>query len=95
MSARFTVTWEQELHDQFARRWLAAIHSERIRLTEIADRIDRLLRHSPARRGHAITQRPGFRVWRVPDIEPPVLVVFEVRPDDRIVNVVQILLFPL
>ncbi len=94
MSARFTVTWEQELHDQLTERWLAAIRSERIRLTQITDRIDRELRYSPARRGRPITGRLGFRVWRVPAVEPPVLVVFEVRPTDRTVNVVQMLLFP-
>lgn len=87
------MTWEQELHDQITERWLAANHSERLRLTQIGDQIDRLLRYSPARRGISITGRPGFRVWRVPDVDPPALVVFEARPDDRIVNVVQILLF--
>lgn len=93
MSARFTVTWVPELRDSLAQRWLDSVAHGRKRLTQISNRIDRELKFSPARHGVAVTDRPGFRLWRIPDIEPPILVVFEVRPDDRIVEVVQILLF--
>ena len=92
MSVRYTVTWEQELRDQMAERWIAAPSHERRRLTEISDRIDSALRFAPQYRGRRLTAPDHFRLWRVPKILPPALVVFEVRPDDRVVSVVQILL---
>jgi hypothetical protein len=94
MGVRYTVTWEQELRDQMAERWIAAPSHERQRLTEISDRIDCALRFAPQYRGRRLTGPPHFRIWRVPRIVPPALVIFEVRANDRIVNVVQILLLP-
>lgn len=91
---RYTVIWLKELHDRVAYKWLSAASRERRRLTQIGDCIDRELRAGPEHRGHALRGHPGYRIWRLPDIEPPALVIFEVRPDDRIVNVAQILLFP-
>lgn len=93
MSARFTVTWVPELWDGLAKRWLASPAHGRKRLTQISNRIDRDLRFSPARRGIEGAERPGFRLWRILDVEPPALAVFEVRPNNLIVEIVQILLF--
>ncbi|REJ94980.1 MAG: hypothetical protein DWQ34_07150 [Planctomycetota bacterium] len=94
MSARFTVTWEDDLIRDVAERWLKAFKDERRRLTGIANRIDRDLRYAPQRRGFAVSENSGLRLWRVPDAEPPALAVSHVRSDDRIVNVLQILLLP-
>lgn len=92
MSVRFTVTWEQELRDQMAERWIAAPSHERKRLTEISDRVDSALRFAPDYHGRRLPGQAHFRIWRVPKIVPPALVIFEVHPNDRTVNVVQILL---
>jgi hypothetical protein len=92
MSRRFTVVWSPELRADYAARWTAASPAERRRLTDAANRIDRDLRFAADYRGRGSTERPDRHVWRVPEIEPPVLVVFDVSTDDRMVYVLQILL---
>ncbi len=94
MSRRFTVVWSPELRADYAVRWLSASPEERRRLTDAANRIDRDLRVAADLRGRSSSERPDRHVWRVPDIEPPVLVVFDVSADDRMVYVLQILLIP-
>lgn len=94
MSRRHTVVWSLELQNDHAARWLAAPPPERRRLTAAADRIKRDLPFAPARRGILVKGRPELRVWRIPEIDPPILAVFEVSSDDRLVRVLQILLLP-
>ena len=94
MSARFTVTWDEGLLHDVAERWVNSPAAHRRRLTEVADCIDRLLRYAPERRGFVVNDSPSFRLWRVPEIEPPALAVFHVRSEDRIVTVLQIILLP-
>ncbi len=90
MSRRFTVTWARELEDEYAARWIAAAPAEREPLTEAANRIDRALRVAADLRGAALPSRPDYRIWEIPDMSPPVIVVYEVRMADRIANVLQI-----
>lgn len=90
MSRRFTVTWTRELEDEYAACWIAAGPAERQRLTELANCIDRELRFSADLQGARLPSRPDYRVWQLPGTLPPVVVVFEVRPADRIANVLQI-----
>lgn len=90
MSRQFTVIWARELEHDFAARWLAADSAERQRLTEIANRIDRGLRLAAEMYGAPVRSRPNYRVWEVPEILPPVVAIYEVRPDDRIANLLEI-----
>lgn len=91
MSRRYTVVWAPELHNDYAAYWMAATPAGRKRLTAAANCIDRELRYAPQLHGREVRGRPHLRLWRVPDIDPPVLAVFTVFPDDRLVRVVQIL----
>jgi hypothetical protein len=90
MNRRFTVIWARELEHDYTARWLAADRTERKRLTEIANRIDRGLRLAADMYGAPVRSRPSYRVWQIPDILPPGVASYEVRPDDRITNLMEI-----
>jgi len=94
MSHRYTVVWSPELEANYAARWNSASPYDRIRLTEAANRIDHDLRFAPGRRGRGSPEQPDRHVWRVHGIEPPVVVVFDVSAEDRIVRVLEILMNP-
>jgi hypothetical protein len=94
MSQRFTVVWSPELEANYAARRNSASSLDRQRLTEAANRIDHDLRFAPNRRGRGSPERPDRHVWRVHGIEPPVVVVFDVSAEDRIIRVLEIFLNP-
>lgn len=90
MNRRFTVIWARELERDYTTRWIAAGPTERQRLTEVANRIDGGLRLAADLYGAPVRSRPSYRVWQLPDIVPPVVAIYEVRPDDRIANLMEI-----
>lgn len=93
MGGHYTVVWTPELRRDVANRWLAADRAVRVRLTAASDRLDAELRFSPGQHGIALMHLPGFRLWSIPDLEPPVLVLYEVREGDQLVIVHQLLGF--
>jgi hypothetical protein len=93
MGGHYTVVWTPELRRDVATRWLQADRTVRVRLTAASDRLDRELRFAPGQRGITLMHRPGFRLWSIPDLDPPVLALYEVREGDRLVIVHQLLGF--
>lgn len=78
----FTVVGSREVEKQLAEIWLAA--SDRESVTSAANAIERLLRHDPT--GHAVHLSEGLWSLSV----HPLLVIFEVREADRIVEVASV-----
>ncbi len=79
---KFTVTWTSTVEEEFTRSWLAA--RDRISMDEAIVAIERTLATNPLEAGES-----RFGIFRVMTVEP-LTVVFSVRPDDRLVKVVQI-----
>jgi hypothetical protein len=77
----FTVVWLPAALRQLAALWNAS--ADRNALTRAADRFDRLLRFDPGTKG---VDYYGDRLL----VEPPLQVVFRVRPDDMLVEVLQV-----
>ena len=77
--SRFTVVWAPDAEDQLAEIWTNA--ADRVAVTAAANSIDRELGEDPVRIGTADSEGL-FRVVR-----PPLLVLFEVREPDRIVEI--------
>jgi plasmid stabilization system protein ParE len=75
----FTVVWEPAALDSLAELWLQAVDKQAV--ADAADRIDRWLRLKPEEMGR---QRQGYRVFA----EEPLVVGFEVSPEDCLVRVV-------
>ena len=75
---RFTVTWSTRAVDQLALLWTDARDQKAV--ADAADEIDRLLRTSPEQVG---TEFGSDRLLTV----DPLMVVFWVRPQDRLVQV--------
>ena len=80
---KYTLTWKKSALDQLATLW-AENSDERAEIAAAADQVDRLLRVDPELRGSRRSERR--RVMAV----PPLLIVFEVRPADRIVTVLSV-----
>ena len=78
---RYTVTWKPNAKARLAHLWNS---NPRIRqeIADAADKIDRLLAINPLSLGEAVSERS--RQY----IEPPLLVLFAVSPDDRMVRVI-------
>lgn len=80
---RYTVTWQDETLDDLAEVWMAA--SNRRAVQQSVDEIDRILANDPET--HA--ESPGEGLYKL--TMHPIRVLFEVRAQDRIVEVVRII----
>ena len=76
---RYTVVWLERSQNQLAQIWVDS--SVRKAITAAADKIDSELAYDPDTKGSKETE--GLRRLRV----PPLTVLFEVRSEDRIVEV--------
>jgi plasmid stabilization system protein ParE len=77
----FTVVWLPTAQDALADIW---VHSaDRQAVADAANRIDRALRLKPESLGRP---QQGYRVYA----DPPLIVAYQVLPDDRLVRVVQV-----
>jgi hypothetical protein len=76
---KYTVIWSPEAEQALAALWLHA--PDRAAVTAAAYRIDQRLTNDPDQQGAA--RSPGVRIL----VEPPLAVLFEVSPLDRIVRV--------
>ena len=83
----FTVTWDDDAHDELARLWTK---NPRIRqeITNASDEIDRLLAIDPLSLGEASS--PRTREFVV----PPLKVLYFVSEADRIARVLYVKLWP-
>ena len=79
---RFTVVWNRRAQDKLARIWLAA--ADRKSITAASDRIDATLAVHPESAGPVVWK--AFRELKI----DPIGVVFDVRDQDRIVEVVAV-----
>ena len=75
----FTVTWTSKARQQLTEIWIET--NNRQEVSEAANRIDQLLRESPSNQGES---RGGDQ--RIL-LEFPLLVIYDVREQDRIVRV--------
>jgi mRNA-degrading endonuclease RelE of RelBE toxin-antitoxin system len=76
---RYTVVWLERSQNQLAQIWVDGPDQKAI--TDAADKIDSELAYDPDTKGTKETE--GLRRPRV----PPLTVLFEVRTEDRIVEV--------
>jgi len=88
--ARHTVLWSGDVQGDFTELWVDSDSSRRNRLTDIANTVDRELAVSPEALGELLPSEPELRVWELPGFSPPVSVVYEVLPDDRVVRVLRL-----
>ncbi len=79
---RYTVTWKPSVKQRLAEIWMTAL--DRSSITTAANTIDALLQVNPLDRGESRSGR--VRIL----IELPLAVVYEVREDDRLVQVLSI-----
>jgi hypothetical protein len=77
----FTVVWQRWAEDELAAIWLAASSDERAAITEAANLVDSILRKDPHLAGES---RSGDS--RIVIISP-LAFTFDIRLDDRIVDV--------
>lgn len=78
----YTVTWKPSAKAKLAEIWIAA--SDRTAITAAVSRIDALLRVNPGGQGES---RAGIsRIF----IASPLAVVYDLREDDRVVNVLSV-----
>jgi plasmid stabilization system protein ParE len=79
----YTVIWVPSAEGQLAELWMAARDREAVTLA--SDRIDRTLCDAPLDAGES---RPdGYRIL----IDLPLVVYFQVIPDDRLVRVLRVI----
>jgi plasmid stabilization system protein ParE len=78
----YTVTWDPEAEEELTRIWISS--GSRGSVTKAVHRVDQLLRSNPAQAG---TRHAG----RLTLHQAPLLVVYEIIPDDRIVRIVQVI----
>jgi hypothetical protein len=78
----YTVVWKQVAEDVLTLLWIKA--DDREAITAAANQIDQLLRSNPELYGES--REGNERVW----IVPPLVVVFEVQDQDRIVTVLSV-----
>lgn len=79
---RFTVVWVQGARDDLTEAWLVA--SDRNAVTTATTRIDAALAVDPHRQGFELAE--GLRAL----FAPPLKVIYAVREDDRIVEVLRV-----
>lgn len=79
---RYTVVWVQSALDELAELWTSA--PDRNAVTAAADAIDRELRDDASGKGRVLSE--GLRALA----RPPLHVIFAVREDDRIAEVLRV-----
>jgi hypothetical protein len=79
----YTVTWLPSAQNELASLWVMS--ANRMAIRNAADAMDIELRIDPDMKGFAFF---GNRILRI----DPLLVVFSVKPDDRLVEVLQVFL---
>lgn len=80
---RYTVTWTKTAQDELVRLWLSR-SDLRDRISSAANAIDRQLARDPQLRGNAIDKELRNLICR------PLIVMFSVSPQDRIVKVTNV-----
>jgi hypothetical protein len=78
----FTVTWHPEAEDELAKIWIAYGHRKRVTLAVAT--IDNALANDPESQGERV--REDLRSLNV----PPLRVLFAVRPEDRLAEVLKV-----
>jgi hypothetical protein len=78
----WTVTWLPDAEDELARIWISA--GNRQAITDAAARIDKELRRNADQQG------VGHGDQRLLH-KPPLMVIYEVFPNDRIARIVQVI----
>jgi hypothetical protein len=78
----YTVVWAPDAEEELVRIWIRS--GSRQHVTSATDKIDRLLRMQPQSQGEPWFDKLTLHV-------PPLLVVYEVIPDDRIVRIIQVI----
>lgn len=89
----FTVVWTPEVRDDFLNRWLDSDSETRIRLTLIANTLDRFLANDPTVVGKPLPDDPDEFICTVPDFAPKVSVIYEVKTDDRLVRITALYIY--
>jgi hypothetical protein len=79
---RYTVLWHTDATNDLAELWAEAI--DRRSLTIAAAAVDRELNSDPISKGYELSE--GLRVF----VEPPLQILFIVREDDRVVEVLRL-----
>ena len=84
---KFTVYWTPDAERDLAELWLNEPHLK-ADITQAADEVDRLLRRDPEREGES-----RFEAARILFV-PPLVVDYQVSPDDLRVDVIGLTLLP-
>lgn len=89
---RFTVTWENEAHDDLLRRWVSMTPDERIHLSRCVNHIDSALRRNAHQNGAVLKGSEPLRFYAAPVIpgQASIGVVYQVILDDRLVRVLEL-----
>jgi len=80
----YTVVWEKKAQDKLAQEWLDANSPWRADITAAAQKIEAALKASPEEAGES--RLPDRRIM----IEYPLVVLFKVLCDDRLVQVLDV-----
>jgi plasmid stabilization system protein ParE len=83
---KYTVVWKPSARQRLADVWIAA--HDRGAVTSAADVIDRVLRDDPSEEGES--RGGAARIL----IVPPLAVVYDVREEDRLVEVLSVRALP-
>jgi hypothetical protein len=89
---RFTVTWDDEAAAELAERWLASSSAERSHLNRCINHIDAALRENAHQKGAVLRGSEPLRFYAAAVIpgHPPIGVVYQTSPDDRLVKVLEL-----
>lgn len=77
----FAVTWAPDAEEELVRIWISS--GSRNAVKRAADETDKVLTHNPETKGTSCGKRLSLHF-------PPLLVVYEIVPDDCIVQIVQV-----
>lgn len=84
----YTVVWDPELQEDFARQWILANSERRAFLTRLGHLIDSTLATAPESVGRPWRQE---MIWAPPTLSPKVGIVFKIFSADRIVKISRII----
>ena len=89
---RFTVTWEDEAHDDLLARWLSLSLDDRNHLSRCVNHIDAALRMNAHQNGAVLKGSEPLRFYAAPVIpgHASIGVVYQVSLDDRLVRVLEL-----
>ena len=87
---RYTIVWDPTVESHFLEAWLASDSETREILTQVASWIDTTLANDPDQKGIESSDF-SVRILPVPVSSARVSVVYQVVPDDRIVQVVRLI----